>query len=461
MFAKRLFWTGHLAWHLRGQARYPFRPLEAIRRDQARRVRSMVAYACRHVPYYRETMGRLGLVPSDFRRAEDLAKLPIVERELLQNEPEYLSSDLYPLGNCLRLHTSGTSGTPRDVYCDPRSLFLSSAHTERDRSIITTVIGKRFGYRAALLTMPGCSTSQVRRFCHEHGWFPSWVRVHRLHLSVLDPVPENLARLNEFQPDVFYGYGSYMAMLFAHVEATAAAFHRPKAIVYTAENLIESARRRIAEGFGIPVFSWYQANEAMKIAFECERHTGLHVNIDLCPVRIVDGEGRALPVGESGEIVVSNLVSQATVLLNYRLGDVAALLPEPCPCGRSLPLLSHIHGRSDDIIELPSGRMIHPLTARLLLDSEEWIWQYQVVQRTPSQLDLAIVPTEDCNREELRRRIVRKFAETFGDDMATNVSFVDSIDRTATGKQRAVLSLVQRPASPPAGEAASATARSK
>ncbi len=444
MFAKRLFWTGHLAWHLRGQARYPFRPLEAIRRDQARRVRSMVAYACRHVPYYRETMGRLGLVPSDFRRAEDLAKLPIVERELLQNEPEYLSSDLYPLGNCLRLHTSGTSGTPRDVYCDPRSLFLSSAHNERDRSIITTVIGKRFGYRAALLTMPGCSTSQVRRFCHEHGWFPSWVRVHRLHLSVLDPVPENLARLNEFQPDVFYGYGSYMAMLFAHVEATAAAFHRPKAIVYTAENLIESARRRIAEGFGIPVFSWYQANEAMKIAFECERHTGLHVNIDLCPVRIVDGEGRALPVGESGEIVVSNLVSQATVLLNYRLGDVAALLPEPCPCGRSLPLLSFLPGRSDDLLVLPSGQTLHPVFVHDVLAAQEHVWQYRVVQRAPAHFEITMVVAETCNRPQLAQVIGRRFAEKFGQEVKTDVSFVPSIPLTAGGKHRTVISLVQQ-----------------
>jgi hypothetical protein len=42
----------------------------------------------------------------------------------------------------------------------------------------------------------------------------------------------------------------------------------------------------------------------------------------------------------SGEVVVSNLVNRETVLLNYRLGDVAASLPDRCPCGRSLPLLS-------------------------------------------------------------------------------------------------------------------------
>jgi len=80
MLASRVFWSIYGAYHLWGQARYPFKPLTVIRHDQARRVRGMVAYAYRHVPYYRETMDRLGLLPSDFKSAEDLTRLPLLER---------------------------------------------------------------------------------------------------------------------------------------------------------------------------------------------------------------------------------------------------------------------------------------------------------------------------------------------------------------------------------------------
>ncbi|MDI7277995.1 MAG: hypothetical protein QME94_18600, partial [Anaerolineae bacterium] len=61
MLISRLYWSAYLAYHLHGQARYPFLPMERILADQARRVRATVAYAYRYVPYYRETMDRLGL----------------------------------------------------------------------------------------------------------------------------------------------------------------------------------------------------------------------------------------------------------------------------------------------------------------------------------------------------------------------------------------------------------------
>ena len=119
-------------------------------------------------------------------------------------------------------------------------------------------------------------------------------------------------------------------------------------------------RRAAEEKFKAQVFSTYGAVEALKIGFECEHHAGLHINIDLYPVRVVNRGGDSLPRADSGDIIVSNLVNRATVLLNYRLGDVACLLPEPCTCGRSLPLLSAILGRSDDWIRLPSGQSIAP-----------------------------------------------------------------------------------------------------
>jgi phenylacetate-coenzyme A ligase PaaK-like adenylate-forming protein len=112
------------------------------------------------------------------------------------------------------------------------------------------------------------------------------------------------------------------------------------ATTYSSDSLSSSVRRLIAEKFGLPVLSTYEAVEAFKIGFECHQRVGIHLNIDLYPVRVVNAQGEPLPDGESGDVVVSNLVNRATVLLNYRLGDIATKLSVPCPCGRSLPLLS-------------------------------------------------------------------------------------------------------------------------
>ena len=82
-----------------------------------------------------------------------------------------------------------------------------------------------------------------------------------------------------------------------------------------------------------------------EIGFECENHLGLHLNVDLYPVRIAEATGQDLPVGRNSEGGALNLVNPATVLLNYRLGDLAAFLPGKCLCGRSLPMLS-FHSRT-------------------------------------------------------------------------------------------------------------------
>ncbi len=76
-------------------------------------------------------------------------------------------------------------------------------------------------------------------------------------------------------------------------------------------------------------------------------------------LRVVDGKGMTLPPGKTGEIVVSNLINRATVLLNYRTGDLGMLSPAACPCGRTLPTIERLDGRTDDVLPLPDGEAAH------------------------------------------------------------------------------------------------------
>ena len=94
-------------------------------------------------------------------------------------------------------------------------------------------------------------------------------------------------------------------MLFSHLAEANVQFHRPRMLRYSSDSLPENTRRLIAERFGIPVFSTYQANEALKIGFECERHTGYHLNVDLYPLRIADAKGRTLPEATSSTFIAT------------------------------------------------------------------------------------------------------------------------------------------------------------
>jgi phenylacetate-CoA ligase len=444
MLLTRAAWSAYLFRHLWGQAAVPFRPWAALERDQARRVRRVVAYAVRHVPYYRETLRRLGLAPDDLRTAADLARLPVIERDQLQRDPEYFLSTAIPRHRLMERRTGGSTGAPRSVFHDHGALFQNAAHSERDRSIRTALLGRRAGYRQTLIDSGYGGIQRVQDFLDARALFPRRARLERQYLSMGDPPAENLARINAFRPDVLHTYGSCLERLFAHAHEGGAPFHRPRVVTFGGDTLSPAGRALIEGELGIPVFGIYQAVEALRIGFECEAHRGFHLNVDLYPVRVADAEGRRVPDGESGEVVVSNLVNRGTVLLNYRLGDVATALPAPCPCGRSLPLLSPPPGRTDDVIELPSGALLHPQILRILFTEERDIWQYQVVQQSPTRFLVDVVAAGSCDRPATGARIARKFAERFGADVLAGVRFVDEVTRTAQGKARVVLSM--RPA---------------
>jgi phenylacetate-coenzyme A ligase PaaK-like adenylate-forming protein len=170
------------------------------------------------------------------------------------------------------------------------------------------------------------------------------------------------------------------------------------------------------------------------MGFECEAHRGFHLNTDLYPLRVVGAGETEVADGDNGDVVVSNLVSRGTMLLNYRLGDVAAKLPGPCPCGRTLPMLSFLDGRTDDWVATATGGLIHPQAVRTLFTEERDVWRHQTVQDSPSRFRVTIVAAPGCDRPALQARLDR-----FGEQTALEVAFVRDLPRTAGGKVRAVM----------------------
>lgn len=439
MILSRLLWDARLALHLRGQSRMPFRPMGEIIAAQSRRVRRMIDFAYRTVPYYRDTLDRLGLRPHDFSGADSLARLPFIDHTELQRDPEYFVSRVHREAALLKLRSSGSSGSPHTVYHDADAILQNAAHSARDRAAMTGLLGKKLGFKLSIITSKESAFCEVLEFSRRRSFFPRGVRIERQLLWLGDPPEKNVALLNLFQPDVLHGYGSYLERLFPYLHASGRPFRKPKVVLYGADSLSESVRSLITRTFGIPVFSTYQAIEAFKIGFECPQHSGLHLNIDLYPVRILDGNGRALAPGEVGNVVVSNLVNRGTVLLNYRLGDVAALLPQACACGRSLPLLSFVQGRSNEWLELAQGPPLHSQVVNGIFRDEQQVWQHQVTQTSRARFRVAIVAAPHADHAIITQRIREKFSKVCGEEIDLQIDFVDEIEKTAAGKLRTVI----------------------
>jgi len=443
---RRLYWTWHLGCHYLKQYRYPFRSRDAVRHDQSRRIQRMVAHAYRFVPYYRETLDRLGLRPWDFRTVDELARLPILERGQIQSAPERFLSSARSAGPRVCFHTGGSTGAPISVYHGLEAILQTAVHGQRYHDCFAAYFPPRRRSRETWI-FPSADSNTVKyhRLQLDNTFLAERIVSSRQFLSMLDPPEKNIPLINAYKPDVIHSYGSYLEVLFARLQATGEAFHRPKAVGFGGDGLSDSARRLILDHFGIPAFGSYSSVEAPSIAFECGEHRGLHINEDIYPLRIVDGSGRSLLPGEYGEVVVSNLVNRTMVLLNYRLGDLATLLPGSCPCGRSLPLMSFPAGRKDDWLELPSGEPVHPSLVYPLLRDMEAVLQYQLVQESPLDFHIVLVTKTSCNRPETEAHLADKFGRVFGDKIRLRVSFVSFIPRTPSGKVRCVVSMRQNP----------------
>jgi len=442
--AARIYNTGRILSLVMRNSRYAFNTLPRIKEDQSRNVRLIAAYAYGYVPFYTDTMNRLGLRPHDFQSVDDLKKLPVIERVDVQKDPEYFVSTEKPVDEYHKNITGGSTGAPLEVYNDSGALMDTFAHSERGRSIVSRLLDRRYGYRVTFISPPGCNALRMMNFRNRRMKIPSLLRPEQQNLSLYDPPERNIELINRFRPDLIYSYGSYLSLIFAYLQKNDMRFHRPVAAVYSADGIQPGMRNLIMQDYGIPLFSWYQAIEGFKIAFECEKHMGMHINMDLYPVRIVDIEGNDVPDGETGEVVLSNLVNRGTVLLNYRLGDIASIMAGPCSCGRSLPLLSFIPGRTSDLITLPDGRRIHPQRVSMIIGWDRSVLQYQIEQDSMNHLTVRLIETAGSDRDQTAKQIEKGFFEAFGKDMRITVEFVDSLDTTEGGKHRVVISRMKR-----------------
>jgi phenylacetate-CoA ligase len=441
----KLRWNAFVLWHGRRERSFPFLPLEKVQAIQSRRVRAMVEHAYRNVPFYREAMDQRGLNPRDFRTADDLARLPLIDRDLYVQQPEKFVAPNFAQADGLTLHSSGTTGTPKDIRQEARALFLAFVSGHRRRVVFSHFIGRSFGYRETRFARPLGMPNIVRRFYEERSWTPRRIDLKRQKLSPGDlSVEDTAAALNEFGPDHVVGYGSYLGALFREIHQRKIPIHRPKLITYSADSMPDADRLLIEREFGIPVVSTYQCTEIQRMAFYCEQRTGFHLSLDLVAARVVDDENREVAPGESGHIIVSNLTNRATVLLNYKLGDIVTRAKLPCPCGRTLPMIENIRGRSGDVLRLADGRVMHALVATEPLLAVREVRQVQVVQQARDRFVLRAVAMPGANKPQVSSTLASALRSKVGSTASVEVEWLEAIAPGPNGKVKPVISELDR-----------------
>lgn len=399
--------------------------LEAI---QVRKLRALVQHAYAKVPYYRRLFDEAGVQPERIQSIEDLAQIPITSKADLRVAKGEMIAEGLDLARCRVVRTSGSTGMPLTLYINEQEKL--------QRTLVNLRILSENGFR---FTDSLAYIGDPRHFPTLRYWFQRLGILRRHYLSIFDDPRDQLEQLQRHEPAVLYSYPTQLALLAKLVIERGMRCLRPKLVFTSAEVLIPQARRLIQQAFGVDPVDVYGCIEVGDIAWQCPEHTDFHVNSDALIVEIIQDGHWAAP-GERGEIVVTSLDTLTLPLIRYRLGDVGVWSSQPCPCGRSLPILRELAGRQDDFVILEDGRTFSPRLFTLILRSlVEEIAQYAVRQTQPDKLLVQVVAGPGFTRCT-PETIVKQIQKQVGQGLEVKVEVVTEIERDRSGKIRSVVS---------------------
>jgi phenylacetate-CoA ligase len=413
-----------------------------LSRDADAALQKIVMHAYDSCPHYRGLWDDVGFRPSALRGAEGLADLPFLTKEIIRERKASMVSDRFAAEDLELSYTGGTTGTQTSFYLDHA---CKVARVGRQWGM-HELCGYKAGMRRALVwgvheDLPSRGT--------RHGfkrWFRRYASAQEtLACTVMDEhlMREYHGQLLRFRPQVMYGYPSALAELGRFIEEQGLEPIRVRTIITTAERLSPASRMHLQRLFGGEVFALYGTREYGCIAFECARHEGYHIDVGSVALEIVKDD-RPARAGESGEIVVTDLLNYGMPFIRSRTGDRGALSAEPCACGNPLPLLRSLDGRVSELLYRPDGSRVPGLMLTDLFMELPAIRYQQFVQESIDRLEVRLVVAGPLS-ETLRSQVVREVRTIMGEEIAIHIRLVEDIERNPrSGKIEEVVCKVNR-----------------
>jgi phenylacetate-CoA ligase len=409
---------------------WPRQQLEALR---AERLKALLEHARLNVPFYERRFQDAGVDPRGMDPVAALAALPPLEKRDIQDSRMELRARNLPASELIENRTGGSTGSPLVFDLDrARSASRYAAELRADRWTGWEPGAPWVGLWGANrdLATPRTFRQKLRR-----ALLGEYIVLDASRISP-EQLRDFVARLPRVNPVYVIGYSRALALAAAEATRQRIRLPRLKAVVSSAEMLAAEERRRIEEGFGVRVFDRYGAREVSLIASECEAHQWLHINAENLWIEIVDGQGRGLPAGESGQVLVTDLRNVGMPLIRYRIGDVSSLLEGECACGRQLPRLAGVTGRITDFLLLPDGSRVSGAALTIFMVAElADVRQVQLVQRRREEVTIRIVPGDNYG-PGTEATILDRARQKLGEGVAVRVERVAEIPVEASGKYR-------------------------
>lgn len=409
---------------------------KALEQLRVRKLREFLVEAGARVPYYERLFAEAEFDPASVRTLEDLQRLPFLTKPLIRaNEDALKARDARALK---RYNTGGSSGEPLIFYIGPARV----SHDVAAKWRATRWWGVDIGDPEIVVWGSPIELGAQDRMRALRD------RLLRTKLlSAFEMSEKNLDRFVEairaMRPHSLFGYPSALAHIARHAERRRQRMDDLgiKVAFVTAEQLYDDQRAQIAKTFGCEVANGYGGRDAGFIAHQCPEG-GMHVTAEDIIVEIVDpSSGAPVSAGTAGEIVTTHLATADFPFIRYRTGDIGSLDERACACGRGLPLLKEIQGRTTDFVVAHDGTVVHALALIYVLRDQPTVEAFQIVQESRDRIRVVLVPREGFS-PATEDTIRRAFNARLGERVDIRIEKVQDIRPERSGKYRYVVNLL-------------------
>ena len=399
---------------------------------QERRFLEIAKIAIETVPHYRDWATENGLSMADFTSLADLKKFPILSKESVRANPErFVSDQVKEPEKLIKLHTSGTTGSPMTVYCDADTRTHHYAFFSRlrhwfglkARSRRATLFGR-------IIMLP------------ENNRPPFWrydIAQNNLLMSSYHLKKENLGfyydKLVKYRPDEIIAYPSSIYQLALYIQENNLPRLTPKVVFTTAETLLAYQREVLERAFSAPVIDQYGCTEMAFFVSQCERGT-MHSHPEHGLLETIGADGRPVK-NQPGTLLATGFVNQSMPLIRYEVGDRASLSSDNanCACGRIFPIVLGVEGRLDDVIYRKDGTPVGRLDP--VFKGGSGIVSAQIKQDCIGNVNVMVVRTGAFGHRELEW-LRQELEKRLGADIAVTIDLVEKIEKQSNGKFKAV-----------------------
>ena len=363
---------------------------DKLKEIQSEYLTKLVKRVYEKVPFYKKAFDKLSLKPSDIKSIEDIKKLPFTTKnDLRDNYPYGLFA--VPLNEVLEIHaSSGTTGNPTVV-----------GYTQNDIKLWSVAMARAIACAGG---MPGDTLQNA----YGYGLFTGGLGVHYGSLELKCRIVPTSSGVTKRQIKLLGDFGARLLTCtpsYALYMAEEAALMGidvktlPLEIgIFGAEPWTDNMCKEIENIWNIKALDIYGLSEIIGpgVAQECAAHNGLHVFADVFYPEIIDPVTlEPVKEGENGELVITTLTKEAIPLLRYRTKDITSITYEKCDfCGRTLPRISKLKGRTDDMLIIKGVNVYPSQIEEILLNLEETEPHYQLIVERVGSLDQLEIQVE-------------------------------------------------------------------